>query len=115
MSLRILSLEQGWRILFAQSIEDGLRLQSLSGIGVLIYDRELPGIEWRYGLRTLLRRNPPVVPIVLSNAPNSRFRAEVVSCGGYDVARNPLDPAAFVSLVNGALALADSIESLVCD
>jgi DNA-binding NtrC family response regulator len=114
MSLRIFGLEEGWRILFAGSVDDGLRLQYQSGICVLIYDRELPGIEWRHGLGMLLRLNPPVVPIVLSNAPDARLRAEVVRCGGYDLARNPLDPASFVPLVNGALALAEAIESLEC-
>jgi DNA-binding response OmpR family regulator len=111
-NLRIYSLEQGWRILFAESLEDALRLQYLGRICVLVYDCDLPGIDWRRGLRTLLAVNDPLVPIVISSLPNSRFRSEVLNFGGYDVARNPLEPERFVPLVNGALALAGSIDSL---
>jgi DNA-binding response OmpR family regulator len=111
-NLRIYSLEQGWRILFAGSLEDALRLQYLGRICVLVYDCDLPGIDWRRGLRTLLAVNEPVLPIVISNVASSRFRSEVLNCGGYDVAGNPLDPEFFIPLVNGALALAGSIDSL---
>jgi DNA-binding response OmpR family regulator len=111
-SLRIYSLEQGWRILFAESLEDALRLHHLGRICVLVYDCDLPGIDWRRGLRSLLVLNEPVLPVVISNLPNSRFQSEVLNCGGYDAARKPLDPEFFVPLVKGALSLAESIESL---
>jgi DNA-binding response OmpR family regulator len=112
MNLRIFSLEQGWRILFAESIESARRLRALSGICVLVYDRDLPGMDWRDGLRALVTLKAPVLPIVMASAPTSRLRAEVLNCGGYDLAQNPLEPSSFVPLVNGALALAESIESL---
>lgn len=111
-NLRILSLEEGWRILFAESVEDGLRLQYTNRICVLIYDRNLPGVEWRDGLRTLLRLDGPVFPIVISDVASAQLRSEVINSGGFDLARNPLQPECFVPLVNGALALAESIESL---
>ncbi|MGA3186792.1 MAG: hypothetical protein ABSF22_06745 [Bryobacteraceae bacterium] len=111
-SLRVLSLEQGWRILFADSLEDALRLQHLNSVSILVYDRDLPGVEWRHGLRTLLTSKEPVFPIVISDVLDSRLRFEVLACGGYDLAQNPLDPKDFVALVNGALALAKSIDSL---
>ena len=78
-NLRIYSLEQGWRILFAGSLEDALRLQYLGRICVLVYDCDLPGIDWRRGLRTLLAVNEPVLPIVISNVASSRFRSEVLN------------------------------------
>lgn len=58
-SLRVLSLEQGWRILFADCLEDGLRLQRLNKVWILVYDRDLPGVDWRQGLRTLLTSLKP--------------------------------------------------------
>jgi hypothetical protein len=112
MSLRTLALEQGWRILFAETIEGGLRLQSLDRICVLIYDHQLPGVEWRQGLRTLLAFDQPTLPIVISDVLSPRLRSEVLNCGGYDLARSPLEPECFVPLVNGALALAESIDSI---
>jgi DNA-binding response OmpR family regulator len=111
MSLRVLSLEQGWRILFAESLEDGLRLQRMNRAGILVYDLKLPDVEWRRGLRVLTKQES-VFPIVISDVLNSRLRSEVLACGGYDVARNPLEPQRFVALVNGALGLAKSIDSL---
>jgi len=114
-SLRTLALEQGWRILFAETIEDGLRLQSLDRICVLIYDHQLPGVEWRHGLRTLLALDEPTLPIIISDVLSARLRSEVLNCGGYDLARSPLEPEYFVPLVNGALALAESIDSIEPD
>ena len=111
-SLRTLALEQGWRILFAETIEDGLRLQSLDRICVLIYDHQLPGVDWRDGLRTLLALDEPTLPIVISDVLSARLRSEVLNCGGFDLARNPLERECFVPLVNGALALAESIDSI---
>jgi DNA-binding response OmpR family regulator len=111
-SLRVLSLEQGWRILFADCLEEGLRLQRLNKVWILVYDRNLPDVEWRYGLCTLLTSNRALFPIVLSDVLSCRFRSEVLHCGGYDVARSPLDRKHFAALVNGALALAKSIDSL---
>jgi len=110
-SLRVLSLEQGWRILFADCLEDGLRLQRLNKVWILVYDRELSGVEWRHGLSMLLKLHRASFPIVLSHVPNCRLRSEVLHFGGYELARSPLDPKHFAALVNGALALARSIDS----
>jgi len=112
MSLRTIAFEECWRILFAESLEDGLRLQYSNRICVLIYDRDLPGAEWHHGLRTLLASREPVLPIVISDVLSARLRSEVLDSGGYDLARNPIEPEYFVRLVNGALALAESIDSL---
>jgi len=111
MSLRVLALEQGWRILFADCLEDGLRLQCLNSVSILVYDCGLPGVEWRHGLRTLLAPRGAIFPIVMSHVLSPRLRLEVLECGGYDIARNPLDPKHLAALVNGALALAKSVDS----
>lgn len=111
-SLRTFALEQGWRILFAATLEDAIRLQTLDRICVLIYDRQLPGIEWRHGLRTLLASDEPMLPIVIADDLSAFLRSEVLNCGGYDLARNPLEPECFVPLVNAAFALTESIDSI---
>jgi DNA-binding response OmpR family regulator len=111
-NLRVLSLEQGWRILFADCLEEGLRLQRMNKVWILVYDRNLPDVEWHYGLCALLTSNNVLFPIVLSDVLSCRLRSEVLHCGGYDVARKPLDRKYFAALVNGALALARSIDSL---
>ena len=111
-SLRVLSLEQGWRILFAGCLEDGLRLQRLNKVWILVYDRDLPGVEWRHGLSMLLTSHQAIFPIVISDVPSCRLRSEVLHFGGYELARAPLDPKYFAALVNGTRALARSIDSL---
>jgi DNA-binding response OmpR family regulator len=112
MRLRTLSLEQGWRILFAGSLDEGIHLQAWDRVCVLVYDQHLPGVEWRKGLRTLLALDDPILAIIISDVPSARLRSEVLNCGGYDLARKPLEPQWFVALVNGALALAESIDSM---
>jgi DNA-binding NtrC family response regulator len=111
MSLRVLALEQGWRILFADCLEDGLRLQQLNSVSILVYDCGLPGVEWRHGLRTLLDSHMAIFPIVMSPVLSPRLWFEALECGGYDIARNPVDPTHLAALVNGALALAKSVDS----
>lgn len=111
MSLRVLALEQGWRVMFADCLEDGLRLERLNSVSILVYDCGLSGVEWRHGLRTLLESHGAIFPIVMSDVLSPRLRLEVLECGGYDIARNPLDPKHLTALVNGALALAKSVDS----
>jgi hypothetical protein len=92
-------------------LEDGLRLQRLNRVWVLVYDRDLPGVEWRHGFSMLLTLQRAIFPIVISDAPSCRLRSEVLHFGGYELARNPLDPKYFTVLVNGARELARSIDS----
>jgi|GEM_PF-2441133 DNA-binding NtrC family response regulator len=111
MSLRVLALEQGWHLLFASSVEDALLLRTGSRPCVLIYDREMPG-DWRAALRAFAASPQPAIPIVLAAQAGGNLRQEVVNCGGYDAAGKPVEGERLVRLVNGALALAESIEEL---
>jgi DNA-binding NtrC family response regulator len=111
-SLRILSIEEGWRVLFADSVEDGLRLQQGNRVCVLVYDRNLSDRDWRQGLRTMVAAGDSAIPILLSNVLTPRLRTEALRCGGYDVAANPLAARSFAALVKGALALQESIDGL---
>ena len=113
-SLRVLAIEQGWRILFADCTDDGLRLQSLNRVRILVYDCDLAGVEeWRDGLRTLLNSpHKAIFPIVIAGTPSNGLRSDVLSSGAYDLARTPLEPNRFAALVNGALALGNSIDAL---
>jgi len=53
-----------------------------------------------------------MLPIVIAADLSASLRSEVMNCGGYDLARNPLEPDRFVPLVNGAFALAESIDAI---
>lgn len=111
MSLRVLALQEGWRVLFARSVEDALRLGDGLDRYVLVYDRDLAGAGWRHGLRRMLDWSLGAFAILLAPSPDQRLRLEVLECGGYDVAGTPLDGGSFADLVNGAFALASAVDS----
>jgi DNA-binding response OmpR family regulator len=110
-NLRAWSIEEGWSVLFATSVESAVRIRQANRIGVVLYDCDLPEINWRKGMVTLLNCAKPVFAIALSRVVNARFCLAVLESGGYAVIGKPLDRQTFVGLVNGALQLEDSIDS----
>lgn len=110
--LRILSIQEGWHILFARSVDAALYLSTVHKIAVVIYDQELPGANWRDALRSLVDA-APVCFILLSSFVDRRFWKTVLDIGGYDVAQKPLNARSLVPLVNGALELTNSVESVL--
>ena len=111
MDLRVFSIQEGWRILFAKSLEAALKLSKLHKVTIVIYDLDLPDVEWRKGLRSFVN-GYPVFFILLSPVVNQRLWKAVLDNGGYDVVRRPVERESLVPLVNGAFALASSVDSL---
>lgn len=109
---RVLSIQEGWHIVFARSLEAALRLSKLRRVTVVIYDRDTADAEWRKGVRCLVK-DDPVFFILLSSVVDRRLWETVIDNGGYDIARKPLDRESLVSSVNGAFALASSVDSVV--
>lgn len=109
--LRVLAIQQGWSIRFAGATAQALECRPRTGICVLLYDRDLAGGDWARDVKLLSTSENPVMCIVLSDSPGASLRAAVVRCGGFDVARKPLDHGHLAGLINGALALAEEIES----
>jgi len=112
IELRVFSIQEGWRILYARSLEGALHVSKLNRVTVVIYDRDLPDVEWRKGLRSLVDGDP-VFFILLSSVVDQRLWKTVLDNGGYDVARKPVERESLVPLVSGAFALASSVESVV--
>jgi DNA-binding response OmpR family regulator len=110
-NLRVWSIEEGWSVLFATSVESAVSIRQANRIGVVLYDCDLPEINWRKGMVTLLNCAEPVFAIALSRVVNARFCLAVLESGGYAVVGKPLDRQSLVGLVNGALRLEDSIDS----
>ena len=109
--LRVCSIQEGWRVLFATTVEGAVRIRQMNRIGVVLYDCDLPESDWREGLVTLLNCAEPVLAIVLSHVVDPRLCLAVLDGGGYAVTRKPLDRQSLVALVNGALQLEDTIDS----
>jgi DNA-binding response OmpR family regulator len=106
---RVFAIEQRWQICFASTLERAINILQTQKIDVVIYDRDLPDADWR---RALPRISGPAIVIVLSDTTCSSEERLVLDCGGYAVARKPVDRGNLVPLVNGALLLAEDIDSL---
>jgi CheY-like chemotaxis protein len=115
--LRIFAIQEGWNLRFANTLETAVQACRVRRVCVVLYDRDLPGMEWRRAFHLLLHSGRPVICILLSAALDSRLRKAVLDAGGYDLARKPpergkpLEREAVVGLVNGALALVADIDS----
>ena len=109
---RVFAIEQRWQICFASTLERAADILKRQKIDVVICDRDLPDAGWRQALSSISNRpNPPIV-IVLSDTAGASEERLVLDCGGYAVARKPVERGNLVPLVNGALQLVEDIESL---
>jgi DNA-binding response OmpR family regulator len=114
--LRVFAIEQHWQICFANTLERAVDILQRQKIDVVIYDRDLSDADWRRALPQALSMisncADPAIAIVLSYNTGSSEERLVLDCGGYAVARKPVERGNLVPLVNGALQLAEDIESL---
>ena len=111
---RIMAIQEGWHIRFAPTLPHALKARPVEGSCVVVYD--LPGGDWRTGVKALSNFDHPVFCIVVSPRCDPGFRSMVLDCGGFDATRKPLDRDHCAGLINGALTLAaeiDSCEALV--
>jgi|SRR5579863_10148982 len=111
-TLRAIANAEPWRLLVAPSLDCAMRILQQEPVTVVLYDRDLPTITWQGGFRTLLRGSPLICLILLSPVLAEQLRWSVLSSGGYDIARRPVDRAALVRLVNGYCALRKEIDAV---
>jgi DNA-binding response OmpR family regulator len=109
--LRVFSIQEGWRVLFATTVESAVRIRQNNRVGIVLYDLDLADGDWRKGLVTLLNCAEPVFGIVLSSVVSPPLSLAVIDSGCYAVMGKPVDRQSLVALVNGALQLEDSIDS----
>ncbi|SRR5258708_5630870 len=111
LDLRIFSIQERWHILFARTLDAALQLRQRNKVTVVLYDRELPDVDWRKGLPALVNSVNPVFFILLSPVVDRRVWRTVLDYGGYDVARMPLDRERLAPIVNGAFAVVSTVDS----
>ncbi len=109
--LRVCAIQEGWRVLFATSVERAVHIRQTNRIDVVLYDCDVVEADWRQGLFTLLNCAEPVLAIAISRVVNAQMSLDVLDSGGYAVAAKPLQRQSLVALVNGALQLEDTIDS----
>jgi DNA-binding response OmpR family regulator len=109
---RVFAIEQRWQVCFANTLERAIDILQRQKIDVVIYDRDLPDADWRRALSRISNCIGPAIVIVLCYTAGASEERLVLDCGGYAVARKPVERGSFVPLVNGALHLAEDIDSL---
>jgi|SRR5579872_3717232 len=110
VNLRVLSIQEGWRISFARTLDDAMQHRDATRIAVIVFDQDLPGADWRKSLSVLVQSPKPVFFVLLSPAPEKRILRTVLDCGGFDVSPWPLDCDHLAGIVNGAFAIAAAID-----
>jgi FixJ family two-component response regulator len=75
----------GWRISFSNSIED----TATQPAPVVIYDRDLPGGDWRQAIQQLAGSQPSRKVILASFVADDYLWEEVIHFGGYDILPKP--------------------------
>jgi FixJ family two-component response regulator len=73
----------GWRIVFADAIED------IQPIPIVLYDRDLPGADWRQAIQQLSGSQHPRKVILASFVADDYLWEEVIHFGGYDILPKP--------------------------
>jgi DNA-binding response OmpR family regulator len=109
--LRVCAIQEGWRVLFATTVERAVHIRQTNRIDVVLYDCDVADADWRQGLFTLLNCGEPVFAIAMSSVVNTQMSLDVLDSGGYAVTSKPLKRQSLVALVNGALQLEDAIDS----
>jgi FixJ family two-component response regulator len=75
----------GWRIVFANSIEE----PTTQPIPIVLYDRDLPGLDWRQAIQQLSVSQPSRKIILASFVADDYLWEEVIHFGGYDILPKP--------------------------
>ena len=104
-ALAAFSVRNRWDLILTSACEEALEIVKKGGAAVILYDRDLPGLDWRDALR-LLADATPACPVILTSPVNDGYLwGEVIRRGGYDVLAKPLEEDQTVRFVNLAWSL----------
>src|SRR6266566_5833216 len=99
-SLSAFSVRGRWDLVITGACEEALEIVKKGGPAVILYDRDLPGPDWRDALRRLADATP-ACPVILTSPVNDGYLwGEVIRRGGYDVLAKPLQEDQTVRFVN---------------
>jgi DNA-binding NtrC family response regulator len=91
-----------WDMVIAHSVAEALRLLAAREFAIVIYDRDLPGADWREGLAKIVESSPRVCFLLTSRVSDEYLWREVVMHGGYDILVKPLEEDAVVHTLRRA-------------
>jgi DNA-binding response OmpR family regulator len=100
--LRDIFAKTEWEFRIADDLEEGIAFLSRRAPAVILYDRDLPGGDWRQAIQRLANARCRV--ILASFVADDYLWDEVIHCGGYDVVAKPFREHELVHTVRFAWA-----------
>ncbi|MGJ5817581.1 hypothetical protein [Paludibaculum fermentans] len=97
--------ERGWGLALADNTTDALVQQMQERFQVILFQREVAGRDWRPAVRVLSRMIPRPCVVLLSDTCDMNQWEELVRCGGFDVARTPVNGNAVMRMVTAAWSI----------
>lgn len=94
-----------WRLEFANDCMLAIDRQHEEPIPIVLYERELAVGDWRHAVSSFSHLTPRPCVILLSRNADQNLWDELVRCGGFELLRIPIDPAAVVQTVNAGWAI----------
>ena len=82
------------------SCQEALDILKSGRASVIVFDRDLPGLDWRDCLESLAAARPGYPILLMSSIYDEYLWEEVVHRGGYDVLGKPLQEEQAVRAVN---------------
>lgn len=79
-----------WEVLHAATIDEARRLADRHRPQVILFDRDVAGVNWRYVVSALASASGGGCVLLISRVVDDYLWNEVVSNSGYDILRKPL-------------------------
>jgi DNA-binding response OmpR family regulator len=101
-TIRVIAVTHGWKLLLADSVRSALSILAVEPVPLILYDRDLPGIEWQDMFRILLTAREPQCVILVSPVTDDYLWQAVIERGGYDIVTKPFQEDKVVNVVRSA-------------
>ncbi|MCL4402044.1 MAG: response regulator, partial [Acidobacteria bacterium] len=88
-SLEDTVVKAGWNFVAVDKWPDGLKLLNTRAFPVVLYDRDLPGADWRAAIRAIISSRNPACVILASRVADTYLWEEVIQHGGFDILPKP--------------------------
>jgi len=103
------SSDNGWVMHFADSWREAQSAATNLQVPVILFDRDLPGVDWRETVAGLASSSSPACVILISRAADDYLWEEVIRRGGYEVLSKPLRPDEVVRVIRLAWSFWNSM------
>jgi CheY-like chemotaxis protein len=91
-----------WDIVIAQSVREALSLIISEQFPIVLFDRDVPGSDWREVLARIVGSSPRTCFLLTSSVSDEFLWREVVMHGGYDVVTKPLEDSVVTQILQRA-------------